>query len=614
MYENFFSFQARPFSAAPNSKLYFPAEAIEHARHTLTQSIDRGDSAAVLIGPAGTGKSLLMHVLAEQYKRDFEVVLLASARLCTRRALLQNILFELKLPYRNMEEGELRLSLIDQLDPANSAGMLLLVDEAHTLPTRLLEEIRMITNLVREGDPRVRLVLAGTRALEEQLALPKLDSLNQRVASRCYLESMPMEDTVNMVRRQIVAVGGNPDEVFSSEAIEAIHRAADGIPRLINQLADHALLLASGGGQGRVSEDGVNEAWADLQQLPSPWNAQNSHPDGEPVGVGSAESMIEFGSLDDDELFTDETLNEREADGKADSAEFIPALGAADEDQEQAELRLAPISIPVGGATTSPESWELDGEPIEAIADVDTALQVPAEQADSIAATNTDDDVFATPVTVDSMDDPFLERFEDEEVVIESSLENVPAVVVPSGPLSQQFAEFCLAESNQVESGRGVSAEACEILTWSTAETEDMLETTVATVGVENLLCELASPIVTLGEPLIEAAKPEDQFGVAASEQPVEISDGVELSDNDEWEPSFSAISTDDAEASQVEVDIDVDLPGEDLIDESMIAVDDQELIVIEDDGAIDSSQERGRRAQAIVKDYRQLFAQLRRD
>ena len=61
-------------------------------------------------------------------------------------------------------------------------------------------------------------------------------------------------------------------------------------------------------------------------------------------------------------------------------------------------------------------------------------------------------------------------------------------------------------------------------------------------------------------------------------------------------------------------MDIDVDLPGEDLIDESMIAVDDQELIVIEDDGAIDSSQERGRRAQAIVKDYRQLFAQLRRD
>ncbi len=66
----------------------------------------------------------------------FQVATLASARLCTRRALLQNILFELKLPYRDREEGELRLSLIDHLEPTDKCphGMLLLVDECTHCP------------------------------------------------------------------------------------------------------------------------------------------------------------------------------------------------------------------------------------------------------------------------------------------------------------------------------------------------------------------------------------------------------------------------------------------------------------------------------------------------
>ncbi len=649
MYENFFSFQSRPFSAAPNVRLYFPADSIEHARHTFTQSIDRGDGAAILVGPAGAGKSLLMHVLAEQYKDEFEVVLLTSARLCTRRALLQNILFELKLPYRKMEEGELRLSLIDQLDPSNSSGMLLLVDEAHTLPTRLLEEIRMITNLVRDGGPRVRLVLAGTRKLEEQLALPKLDSLNQRVASRCYLEAIPMEDTINMVRRQIVAVGGDPNEVFSPEAIEAIHRAADGIPRLINQLADHALLLACVGGQHQVTESGVNEAWADIQQLPSPWNTENSKQELETVGDG--ESMIEFGSLDDDELFTDDTLNAvDETIEEFDADEFVPAPTAAEEDKEQVELRLAPISLPVTGAspeqpTTDSETprdgtvrvfGEFDPAPTHrlSLADDDVLSTESSTEKNDVVTGMESDELFATPITTpitatESMDDPFSESFEDEEVVIESTQRDVPAVAVPTGgPLSAEYADLfhddlfhddlSHNDSNELPVD-SVTTEPCEILTWSTAESGDTMETLVATIGVDSADYELPSPIVTIGEPLRETEieiTSDESADTTDTGADLERAD-VELTDADEWEPSFSEISTEDIETNEAGASgqVDVTLPADDLIDESAVAVDDQEVIVIDDDPLVDSKlePERTARAQAIVKDYRQLFAQLRR-
>ena len=141
----------RLFAPCPQAVRYFPAVALEDARQRLGRTIERGDGPGLVIGGAGTGKSLLLQVLAASYHERFDVVLLACARLCTRRALLQAILFELGLSYKLRDEGELRLSLLDHLlcTEACPTGLLLLVDEAHTLPVALLDELRVLTNVVR---------------------------------------------------------------------------------------------------------------------------------------------------------------------------------------------------------------------------------------------------------------------------------------------------------------------------------------------------------------------------------------------------------------------------------------------------------------------------------
>ncbi len=160
------------------------------------------------------------------------------------------------------------------------------------LPLRLLEEIRMITNLVRQGQPRVRLVLAAGMVLDERMASPRLESFNQRVAARCYLQSMSREETSGYIRAQIHAVGGQPDRVFAGEALQAVHRATDGIPRLVNQVCDHVLLMAAIGRRSPVDAAGVEEAWADLQQLPTPWTR-------DAAGATGAPDILEFGQLDE---------------------------------------------------------------------------------------------------------------------------------------------------------------------------------------------------------------------------------------------------------------------------------------------------------------------------
>jgi type II secretory pathway predicted ATPase ExeA len=381
MYESYFRLSHRPFVAAPHAGAYIPSGSLEQARQTLVRCIERAEGPGLIVGPAGIGKSLLCQVLADHFQGRFLVATLACARLGTRRALLQNVLFELKLPYRGMDESELRLSLIDRLEPRDDPGegLLLLVDEGHTLPLRLLEEIRLLTNVVRDGRTRVRLVLAGGMALEERLAHPKLESFHQRIAARCYLQPLRRDETVFYLHEQIRRAGGDADRLFTADAQAAVHTASDGIPRLINQVCDHALTLAALGGQRQLDAAGINEAWADLQQLPVPLH--------EPAALaaasgGKAGGIVEFGQLDE------------------------PAQSPA----------LQPALPNVGDAAAAQ---------LDAIDRGLSALASGAPQADEIAAFSADDfsPVAATGTEVElifhSAHDPFGGQWEQEEVVID---------------------------------------------------------------------------------------------------------------------------------------------------------------------------------------------------
>src|SRR5436190_805984 len=221
----------RVFPSYPQVARYFPGGSIEDARGKLGRAIERGDGPGLVVGGPGTGKSLLLQVLAAQYHEQSDIVLPACARLCTRRALLQSILFELGLPYRSRDEGELRLSLLDHLLSKEECptGLLLLVDEAQTLPPALLDELRVLTNLVRGSLPRVRLILAGSSSLEECFTEPELESFSQRLTARCYLGPFNREETTQFIRAQLAASGATPDDIFLADACAAVFEATDDI-------------------------------------------------------------------------------------------------------------------------------------------------------------------------------------------------------------------------------------------------------------------------------------------------------------------------------------------------------------------------------------------------
>ena len=279
MYESFFGFVKRPFLATSTLDRYFPAICIEQTFQTTSRAIQRSEGPVAIFGGTGLGKTMCCLRIAENFRRNFEVVMLSSSQLITRRALLQSLLFELRMPYRDMSEGELRLTLMSRLQPSTdnpTDGLVLIIDEAQTLSMKLLDEIRLLTNVVRNGVPRVRLVLCGTMRLEDCLSHPHMDSLNQRLAARCYLTPLSNQETSQYVIHKIELSGVIGSSVMTRDALDAIYRGSDGIPRLIDQLADQSLLLACNERERPISAAMVGRAWCMLQQLPNPWSEPES--------------------------------------------------------------------------------------------------------------------------------------------------------------------------------------------------------------------------------------------------------------------------------------------------------------------------------------------------
>lgn len=391
---------ARPFAAAPDPNRYFPASAMEEARQRVGRSIQRGEGPVLVIGAAGLGKTMLLEVVAQQFRDQMQPVILSGGQLCTRRALLQMILFQLDLPYREMDECELRLSLLAYLQPQGATGrrILLLVDEADALPPRLLEELRALTNISSGGELQVPMVLAGNSTLEEQFADPKLALFSQRVAARCYLSAFGREETFQFVRAQIAASGADPQTLFNDDGLEALFAATDGVPRLVNQLGDQLLWMVSETGYSPLDGQIVQQAWSELQQLPAPWNTQNNENLGGAVEFGE---LLEDESVLEDIVFEDDSIDD--SFDESYTVDFDDDLPASIPIHAPQQFDKETIEEPPAVELSSIETIDVTEQLLDQLHVMDAAeCETSSAAKDEEAARN-----------------PFSETFDSEEIVLD---------------------------------------------------------------------------------------------------------------------------------------------------------------------------------------------------
>ena len=264
----------RAFRGTPDLHQYVPLQSVEQELQQLQDAVMRGDGIVVLTAAPGAGKTVACRHLRAQLHGEFEAVVLSSSEFATRRSLLQAILFELGKPYEGLTEQELRLAILSQARRSLSdrRGLVLIVDEAHLLNPRLLEEMRCLTNHADNGETLIRVVLCAQLALEEMLTLPELQALNYRITCHVTLEPLSMQESAELVAGRLRHVGRQVEDVFTADALETICRVSDGSPRCLVQLCDHTLAISDKTVAEPIPVEVVRRALKDLKQLPLRWN------------------------------------------------------------------------------------------------------------------------------------------------------------------------------------------------------------------------------------------------------------------------------------------------------------------------------------------------------
>ena len=253
----------------PDVESYFPVGFMEDSRQVVERTIKQGEGISLVFGRSGTGKTLLLRLLQQSLESHCTVVLVSNSRLETTKALFLQISHDLHLSCTDSEAIDLRLKILNYVREETPQGVVLLFDESQHLSSSVLEEIRFLTDTSDGSPPLFRAVLAGTLDFEEKLTLPTLETFNQRVISRCYLDSFTGEETaqyiVGQTDDQRVAESLHP--LFTESAKRLIHQFSEGIPRTINLLCRSALQFAAEKGKDIIDAILVNDAWISLQHI-----------------------------------------------------------------------------------------------------------------------------------------------------------------------------------------------------------------------------------------------------------------------------------------------------------------------------------------------------------
>ncbi len=267
MYEAHFGLSEPPFSITPDPKFLYLTRGHRDALAYLHYGIEERKGFLVLCGEVGVGKTLVIRTLLGQLPDEVQSAIVMNARLSFRQLLyLALIDFGLEPPGRSKVELLLCLQefLLRLRDRRGNA--VLIVDEAQNLSEKALEDFRLLSNLEAANTKLVQIVLVGQPELRRLLAQPSLRQLRQRIPGIFDLKRLTPEAMAGYVDFRVsVAGSGRAGGLFSDEALDEISLRSDGIPRLINQVCDRALLVAYAKGADRVRREHVREAAEELE-------------------------------------------------------------------------------------------------------------------------------------------------------------------------------------------------------------------------------------------------------------------------------------------------------------------------------------------------------------
>jgi general secretion pathway protein A len=291
MYLDHFGLKAQPFQLAPDSGFLFMSESHRRAKAYMDYSVWNREGFVVITGEIGCGKTTLIQKLLSELNDDVVVAKVFQTQL-DEVEFIQSVLVEFGLNPFNAKKVELldmlNSFLIEQF--LQRKQIVLIVDDAHNLSMKVLEEVRMLAGLETSKEKILHVILIGQPQLNEALDHPDMEQLAQRVRLRYHIRPLNETENRDYIRHRLSIVGAADRTLFLPETLSLIHKYAGGIPRLINTLCDTALTCAYADNLPNITAEILESAASELQWAPYAERVDKSRLK---IQSGSAETGLE---------------------------------------------------------------------------------------------------------------------------------------------------------------------------------------------------------------------------------------------------------------------------------------------------------------------------------
>jgi putative secretion ATPase (PEP-CTERM system associated) len=274
MYTDFYGLNDRPFQLTPDARFWFESRTHKKAMAYLGYGLAQGEGFIVVTGEIGAGKSTLVaHLMATIDRERLNAISLVSTQV-EGDDMLRLAAQGLGLATERVEKAQLLDRIERELAAVAATGRrtLLIVDEAQSLSTSALEELRMLSNFTSQGRALIQIVLLGQPEFRERLNFDQeLEQLRQRVIATHHLGAMEAEEVGPYMLHRLKVVGFTGRPGFDEAAFHAIHRHTGGVPRRVNQFATRLMLFASIEQIQVIDSEAVESVAADMAaDMPQP--------------------------------------------------------------------------------------------------------------------------------------------------------------------------------------------------------------------------------------------------------------------------------------------------------------------------------------------------------
>ncbi|MGB2987450.1 MAG: AAA family ATPase, partial [Phycisphaerae bacterium] len=257
MYSNHFGLRCRPFEDWVDTQFFYATADCEETLAAMEYESQHGRGISLLLGEAGTGKTLLIRTLLHRLDTSDHVAVLAwlpGEQVDLVRETAKGFGVSLPPSHHNARcVARLRRHLT-YTRKANHRSVLI-IDQAENLTPEAMTQLAALTDLQHDGERLLNIALVGQPHVRSVLDDPQFAQISQQLYGEHILRPLTLPEAERYVQHRLRIAGAGDVSLFDQEAVALIHEASNGIPRLINHMCDAAMLAACSAGESRINSD-----------------------------------------------------------------------------------------------------------------------------------------------------------------------------------------------------------------------------------------------------------------------------------------------------------------------------------------------------------------------